>query len=229
MKLIKELCEHVEPLVLTEGAEGGKTHYITGPFLQAEVKNRNGRVYPLQILQRECARYNKELVNEGRALGELGHPENPTINLDRVSHKIVELRQDGSNFMGKAKVMDTPNGRIVKTLIDEGVRLGVSSRGLGSLKEAPEGHHVVGEDFYLSTAADIVADPSAPNAFVEGIMEGREWVWQNGILTEREIAQLKTTIAAAPVKKAAERRLVESRAFEQFLRAIRVDVVRQKR
>ena len=228
MKLIKEYVEHdVTPQVLTEEA-GGKSYYITGPFLQAELKNRNGRIYPLPILQREVARYTRELVVENRALGELGHPDNPTINLDRVSHRITELTQSGKDFIGKARILDTPNGRIVKALIDDGVRLGVSSRGLGSLRETSEGN-VVGEDFYLATAADIVADPSAPNAFVQGIMEGKEWVWQNGILTETQIANYKRQLEAAPQKKAEARKLVEARAFQQFMDAIRVQVVPSRR
>lgn len=227
MKLISEVVERVEPLVLTEAA-GLKSYYITGPFLQAEMKNRNGRIYPIQILQREVARYTKELISENRAMGELGHPENPSINLHLVSHLITELVQDGNDFMGKAKIIDTPNGRIVKSLIDEGVRLGVSSRGLGSLQSTSEGH-VVGEDFHLATAADIVADPSAPNAFVQGIMEGKEWVWENGKLTEQQVANYKRELEGAPKKKSAARKLVESRAFEKFLNDIRIEVVRKKR
>jgi hypothetical protein len=227
MKLITEVCEHIEPQVLTEES-GTRSYFITGPFLMAETKNRNGRIYPLQILQREVARYTKELVEENRALGELGHPDSPTINLDRVSHLIVGLTQEGSNFIGKAKVMDTPNGRIVKSLIDEGVKLGVSSRGLGSLKTTNQGN-IVGEDFYLATAADIVADPSAPNAFVQGIMEGKEWVWQNGILSEQQIAAYQKELAAAPKKKGGERVIVESRVFEKFLQSIRVETVIGKR
>jgi hypothetical protein len=229
MKLISEVIEHdVQPLLTEEN--GNKSYYITGPFLQAELKNRNGRIYPLPILQREVARYTRELIGENRALGELGHPDSPSINLDRVSHLIIELTQTGKDFFGKAKIMDTPNGRIVKSLIDEGVKLGVSSRGLGSLISTGEGN-VVGEDFYLATAADIVADPSAPNAFVQGIMEGKEWVWENGKLTEQQIAAYRAEIAGAPKKKAVERKLVESRAFEKFLNAIRIDVVptRKKR
>lgn len=224
MKLIAELCEHVEPQVITEAATGKKDYFITGPFLQAEIKNRNGRIYPLPILQREIMRYSREHIQENRALGELGHPEGPQINLDRVSHLIVSLTQEGNDFMGKAKIMDTPNGRIVKSLIDEGVKLGVSSRGLGTLKETSQGS-VVGEDFHLATAADIVADPSAPSAFVEGIMEGKEWVWNNGRLTEAQIAQYRSELNGARARrKMAERKLMEAQTFEKFLEAIRVSV-----
>lgn len=222
LKLIREYIEQVEPQVLTEDATGARAYYITGPFLQAEQKNRNGRIYPLQILQRECARYTKELIEDNRALGELGHPDSPTINLDRVSHRIVSLTQEGRDFVGKAKILDTPNGRIVKTLIDDGVKLGVSTRGLGTLRSTTHGN-VVGEDFYLATAGDIVHDPSAPNAFVQGIMEGKEWVWQNGILTEAQIASYQAELKGAPKKKSAAKQLVESAVFEKFLRAIRVE------
>lgn len=223
MKLITEVTTEVQPLIVEAANKTGKDYYIHGPFLQADIKNRNGRIYPLNMMQKEVARYTKELVAENRALGELGHPENPTINLPLVSHRITELKQDGKDFNGKAKIIDTPNGKIVKSLIDEGVKLGVSSRGVGSLSPSPEGD-VVGEDFYLATAADIVADPSAPNAFVRGVMENREWVWNNGVLCEATIAALKAEIVAAPRKKAAERQLVEAAAFEKFLKAIRVEI-----
>jgi len=222
MRLITEITELIKPQVLTE-AGGQKSYYIQGPFLQAEIKNRNGRIYPRDILQREVLRYTKELISENRALGELGHPESPAINLDRVSHKIVELKEDGNDYIGKAKIMDTPNGRIVKSLIDEGVKLGVSSRGVGSLTSTSEGN-VVGEDFYLATAADIVADPSAPDAFVRGIMEDKEWVWQNGILTPQQIENYKREVAAAPKKKVSARKIDEAKVFEKFLKSIRISV-----
>lgn len=221
MKLITETIV-ARPVVITEET-GGKSYFIEGPFLQAELKNRNGRVYPLELLVREVNRYKKEFVSENRALGELGHPDSPTINLDRVSHLIVEINQSGHDFNGKAKVLDTPNGRIVKALIDDGVQLGVSSRGVGSLNTTSQGD-VVGDDFYLATAADIVADPSAPNAFVRGIMEGKEWVWQNGKLTEGQIQQYRKELLATPKKKAEARRIDEAKVFERFIRAINVSV-----
>ena len=183
MKLIREEIESVEFLV--EQKNGKKSMYIEGVFLQGNIKNRNGRMYPMETLRREVSRYNENHIQSGRALGELGHPEGPTVNLDRVSHKIVSLKESGSNFIGKAKIMNTPMGNIAKNLIDEGVKLGVSSRGVGSLQQTKEGFAVVGEDFMLATAADIVADPSAPDAFVEGIMEGKECVWDGGILREK--------------------------------------------
>ena len=183
MKLIREEIESVEFLV--EQKNGKKSMYIEGVFLQGNIKNRNGRMYPMETLRREVGRYNENHIQSGRALGELGHPEGPTVNLDRVSHKIVSLKESGSNFIGKAKIMNTPMGNIAKNLIDEGVKLGVSSRGVGSLQQTKEGFAVVGEDFMLATAADIVADPSAPDAFVSGIMEGKEWIWDGGILRER--------------------------------------------
>jgi hypothetical protein len=183
MKLITEEISKVE--FITEGKGSAKKSYIKGIFLQAEQINRNGRMYPLSIMEREVNRYNENFVQKGRALGELGHPDGPTVNLDRVSHKICELYRDGNNFIGKAQLLETPMGKIAKSLIGEGVCLGVSSRGVGSLKMTNEGHKVVGEDFMLATAADIVADPSAPDAFVQGIMEGKEWVWEGGILREQ--------------------------------------------
>ncbi len=183
MKLIREEIESVEFLV--EQKNGKKSMYIEGVFLQGNIKNRNGRMYPMETLRREVGRYNENHIQSGRALGELGHPEGPTVNLDRVSHKIVSLRESGSNFVGKAKILNTPMGKIASSLIEEGVKLGVSSRGVGSLQQTKEGFAVVGEDFMLATAADIVADPSAPDAFVEGIMEGKEWVWDGGILREK--------------------------------------------
>ena len=183
MKLITEEIASVK--FITEGKGAKKKMYIEGVFLQGDIKNRNGRMYPVQTLAKEVGRYNESFVKKGRALGELGHPEGPTVNLDRVSHKIVSLTQEGNNFKGKAQLLDTPMGKIAKSLIGEGVTLGVSSRGVGSLKENSDGCKVVGEDFMLATAADIVADPSAPDAFVSGIMEGKEWVWEGGILREQ--------------------------------------------
>ena len=183
MKLIREEIEQVE--VIVENRNGKKNLFIEGVFLQGEIKNRNGRMYPMQTLAREVGRYNENFVQKGRALGELGHPDGPTVNLDRVSHKIVSLKESGNNFIGKAKILSTPMGKIASNLLDEGVKLGVSSRGVGSLNKTNEGYSVVGEDFTLATAADIVADPSAPDAFVDGIMEGKEWVWDGGIIRER--------------------------------------------
>ncbi len=183
MKLIREEIETVDFIV--EEKNGKKSMFIEGIFLQGDLKNRNGRMYPMETLRKEVARYNENHVQAGRALGELGHPDGPTVNLDRVSHKIVSLKENGSNFIGKAKILSTPMGKIAESLISEGVKLGVSSRGIGSLRPTREGVNIVGDDFMLSTAADIVADPSAPDAFVEGIMEGKEWVWDGGILREQ--------------------------------------------
>ena len=192
MKLITEEIASVK--FITEGKGAKKKMYIEGVFLQGDIKNRNGRMYPVQTLTKEVGRYNESFVKKGRALGELGHPEGPTVNLDRVSHKLVSLTQEGNNFKGKAQLLDTPMGKIAKSLIGEGVTLGVSSRGVGSLKENSDGCKVVGEDFMLATAADIVADPSAPDAFVSGIMEGKEWVWEGGILRESLASQTKKHI-----------------------------------
>jgi len=183
MKLIREEIESVDFIV--EEKNGKKSMFIEGIFLQGDLKNRNGRMYPMETLRREVQRYSESNIQTGRALGELGHPDGPTVNLDRVSHKIVSLTENGSNFIGKAKILNTPMGNIAKNLIDEGVKLGVSSRGIGSLRPSRDGINIVGDDFMLSTAADIVADPSAPDAFVEGIMEGKEWVWDGGILREQ--------------------------------------------
>jgi len=183
MKLIREEIEQVE--VITEMKNGKKLLYIQGPFLQTEQQNRNGRVYRRNVMEREVRRYTEEHISKGRALGELGHPDGPTINLDRVSHKIVSLEQKGNDFIGKAQILSTPMGKIAESLLKEGVCLGVSSRGIGSLRPTKEGYSEVGEDFMLATAADIVADPSAPDAFVSGIMEGKEWVWEGGILREQ--------------------------------------------
>ena len=195
MKLIREEIETVQ--VLTEEKDGKKSFYIQGPFLQGDRKNRNGRIYESRILAAEVARYNDNFIKRNRALGELGHPDGPTVNLDRVSHNIVELNQKGSDFIGKAKILDTPMGKIASALLSDGVTLGVSSRGMGSLVQR-EGVNYVGEDFHLATAADIVADPSAPDAFVQGIMEGKEWVWDNGLLKECDVAAVKATIDNAP-------------------------------
>jgi len=192
MKLITEEVSQVKFIV--EGKGGKKKMYIEGVFLQGNIKNRNGRMYPVETLAKEVGRYNESFVGKGRALGELGHPEGPTVNLDRVSHKITALRREGNNFVGKAQLLETPMGKIAKSLIGEGVTLGVSSRGVGSLKEDRDGCKVVGEDFMLATAADIVADPSAPDAFVSGIMEGKEWVWEGGILREQHATQTKKRI-----------------------------------
>ena len=192
MKLITEEISTVK--FITEGKGAKKKMYIEGVFLQGDIKNRNGRMYPVGTLSKEVGRYNESFVKKGRALGELGHPDGPTVNLDRVSHKIVSLTQEGNNFKGKAQLLDTPMGKIAKSLIGEGVTLGVSSRGVGSLKEDHNGCKVVGEDFMLATAADIVADPSAPDAFVSGIMEGKEWVWEGGILREHQATITKKRI-----------------------------------
>ena len=198
MKLIREEIESVQ--LLTEEQDGKKSYFITGPFLQGDRKNRNGRIYESSILAKEVARYNENFIQRNRALGELGHPDGPTVNLDRVSHNIVELYQQGSDFIGKAKILNTPMGKIAEGLLSDGVQLGVSSRGMGSLIQR-EGVNYVGEDFHLATAADIVADPSAPDAFVQGIMEGKEWIWDNGLLKECDIEQVKQTIDSAPAHR----------------------------
>ena len=189
VKLISEAVENAE-LIVEEDGKGKKNYKIRGIFMQSDVKNRNGRVYPQEVLTKEVAKYNKNFINENRAFGELGHPDGPTVNLERVSHMITSLTPDGKNFIGEAKIMETPMGKIVKNLMDEGAKLGVSSRGMGSL-EQKNGANYVRDDFYLATAADIVADPSAPNAFVQGIMEGKEWIWNNGSLVEAHVADLK--------------------------------------
>jgi len=192
MKLITEEVQKVK--FVTEGKGSNKKLYIEGVFLQGNIKNRNGRMYPVETLEREVGRYNESFIQKGRALGELGHPEGPTVNLDRVSHKITSLVREGNNFRGKAQLLNTPMGKIASSLLDEGVMLGVSSRGVGSLRTTNEGYKVVGEDFMLATAADIVADPSAPDAFVSGIMEGKEWVWEGGILREQLAKQTEKRI-----------------------------------
>ena len=216
MKLITEQIDAVEFLIEESGSK--KTHFIEGVFLQADIKNRNNRVYSMDVLEKEVGRYSESYISKDRALGELGHPEGPTVNLDRVSHKIISLQREGHNFIGKAKILDTPMGKIAKNLIDEGVKLGVSSRGIGSITEK-NGASYVRDDFMLATAADIVADPSAPDAFVEGIMEGKEWVWDNGILQERHIAQMKKELDQATLINIQERKVS---AFENFLRTINI-------
>ena len=215
MKLMCELMEDVEMLVEKDESTDQKNYYIKGVFLQAEQKNRNGRVYPLTTMQKEVDRYSKQYIDTNRAFGELGHPDGPTINLERVSHMVKELKQDGPNFVGKAKIMETPYGKIVKNLIDEGAKLGVSSRGMGSLKTLG-GSQVVQDDFHLATAGDIVADPSAPMAFVEGIMEGREWIWDNGILKETDVQEIKNQIVKEFAKKTRNETTIVS-SFETFL------------
>jgi hypothetical protein len=213
MKLITEEISNVQ--IITEGKGANKKLYIEGVFLQGDIKNRNGRMYPMETLSREVKRYNETFVKKGRALGELGHPDGPTVNLDRVSHKITSLVQEGSNFRGKAQILNTPMGKIASSLLDEGVMLGVSSRGVGSLKMTNEGHKVVGEDFMLATAADIVADPSAPDAFVQGIMEGKEWVWEGGILREQLAEQTKKRINILVDQRKLEEHKLE--LFKSFL------------
>ncbi len=213
MKLITEEVSQVK--FITEGKGSQKKLYIEGVFLQGDICNRNGRMYPMETLSREVKRYTESFINKGRALGELGHPDGPTVNLDRVSHKIVSLTQEGSNFRGKAQLLETPMGKIAKSLIDEGVCLGVSSRGVGSLKMTNEGHKIVGEDFMLATAADIVADPSAPDAFVQGIMEGKEWVWEGGILREKLAESTKRRINNLIDERTLQEYKVE--LFQEFL------------
>ena len=213
MKLFMEEATNVE--FLTEAKkDGGKNYFIEGIFMQANTKNRNGRIYPQEILQKEAKRYNTEFIQKKRAFGELGHPDGPTVNLERVSHMIEELVEVDQNFMGRAKILDTPYGRIVKNLIDEGARLGVSSRGMGSLKPVKDGIQEVQRDFYLATAADIVADPSAPDAFVAGIMEGKEWIWDNGLLKETKIQEYKNQIEKSSRK---DREQTLTRVFEDFI------------
>ena len=215
MKLITEVNENVEVLV-EEDKNGKKNLFISGPFMMSEVKNKNGRMYPREVLMKEVKRYSTDYVDKNRAFGELGHPDGPGINLERVSHIITELKEDGNNVMGKAKIMDTPYGQIVKNLLDNGAQLGVSSRGMGSLEEK-NGVKVVKDDFYLATAADIVADPSAPEAFVQGIMEGKEWVWDNGILKEVEVAEIQEDIERAIRSRNAN---YQALAFAKFLKKL---------
>ena len=214
MKLITETIENIE--VLKEERNGKKDYKIRGVFMQADIKNRNGRIYPVGTLAKEVKRYNEQFINKKRAFGELGHPDGPTVNLERVSHMITSLKPEGKNFIGEAKIMDTPYGKIVKNLIDEGAQLGVSSRGMGSLQSGSQGN-VVGKDFYLATAADIVADPSAPDAFVEGIMEGKEWVWDNGVLKSMEGEKYKEEIEKTKRAELAEKK---ASIFKDFLNKI---------
>ena len=213
MKLISEEAIDVD-FVTEEDENKKKSYFIEGIFMQSETKNRNGRVYPKAILQKEVKRYTEKFINTKRAFGELGHPDGPTVNLERVSHMITELVEDGANFVGRAKIMDTPYGKIVKNLIDEGAKLGVSSRGMGSLKPVQDGLQEVQSDFYLATAADIVADPSAPDAFVSGIMEGKEWIWDNGLLKEKEIVEYQKRVERATE---ISRNKVRIEAFENFI------------
>ena len=217
MKLIREFTESVKYLVETPKGETTKNYFIEGVFLQSNIKNRNDRMYPRDVMKKEVSRYVKEYVDSKRAFGELGHPEGPSINLDRVSHMIVSLREDGDNYIGKAKIMDTPMGKIAKNLLDEGAKLGVSSRGLGSLKVNEEGINEVQSDFYLATAADIVADPSAPDAFVQGVMENREWMFLEGSWTYQNMDQTKKLIEQATQKQLED---VKLKVFENFLSAI---------
>ena len=215
VKLISEAIEDVE-YITEEKENGGKNYKIRGIFMQADVKNRNGRVYPMEVLEKEVNRYNKKFINEDRAFGELGHPDGPTVNLERVSHMVTELYPDGKNFVGEAKILKTPMGEIVKSLMDEGAKLGVSSRGMGSLDQR-NGANYVRNDFYLATAADIVADPSAPNAFVEGIMEGKEWVWNHGSLIESELVEMKKRL---DVQKRRRQANAEALEFAKFLKML---------
>jgi len=211
MKLITEMIQDVK--VITEEKNGVTSLYITGPFLVGEQKNRNGRVYPQHILEKEVKRYNEEYVTRNRAFGELGHPDSPSINLDRVSHLITNLKQEGATFIGKAKILETPMGKIARSLLEGGATLGVSSRGMGSLKEQ-DGVNLVQDDYYLATAADIVADPSAPGAFVQGIMEGKEWVWDNGTIKEVDVVEMYDEIKKARRNQIEE---ISLRIFENFL------------
>ena len=216
MRLIAEEINNVD--FLCEEKEGKKNYFIEGIFLQAELKNRNNRMYPLKTLSKEVAKYDENYIQKGRALGELGHPDGPTVNLDRVSHKIVSLKESGSNFVGKAKILDTPMGQIASSLIKEGVKLGVSSRGIGSLKPTKEGFNVVGDDFMLATAADIVADPSAPDAFVEGIMEGKEWIWEGNSFREQRAAETKNKIESLVTQKRLEEHKLS--LFNEFINSL---------
>ena len=213
MKLISEEVTQSEFLI-EQNDKGTKDYKIKGIFLQSNIKNRNGRIYPKEVLDKEVTRYNKEFINKKRAFGELGHPDGPTVNLERVSHMITKLYPDGNNFIGEAKIMNTPYGKIVKGLIDEGAQLGVSSRGMGSLVNRGQGN-IVKDDFYLATAADIVADPSAPDAFVEGIMEGKEWVWESGVLVEKDIEAWRMEVYKAKKRELEEKKL---KVFESMLK-----------
>jgi len=217
MKLIREFTESVKYLISGDNTQG-KNYFIEGVFLQGEIKNRNGRVYPMEIMKKEVERYTKESIEKNRAYGELGHPDSPTINLDRVSHMIKELKLDGNNYIGKAKIMDTPYGKIVKSLIDEGANLGVSSRGMGTLRAKNDGTQLVQDDFMLATAGDIVADPSAPDAFVRGVMEGKEWVFVDGKFIEKDIEQVRREIASTNRIALAEAQALQ---FAKFLEKIK--------
>jgi len=217
MKLISEFVDYaIQPVIVEENEKGEKDYFIEGVFMQADIKNRNGRVYPKEVMKKEVDRYVKEFVEKGRAFGELGHPDGPTINLDKVSHMITKLEEDGSNFMGRAKILSTPNGQIVRNLINDGAKLGVSSRGLGSLEQRGGAQYVKG-DFQLATAADIVADPSAPEAFVEGIMEGVEWVYESGVLKAQDIEVMQTKLRTAKMNKLEETKLNMWKKFVENL------------
>ena len=217
MKLISEFNDYgVQPVIVEENKDGKKDYFIEGIFMQSEIKNRNGRIYPKEVIQNEVKRYNKEFVQKDRAFGELGHPEVPTINLDKVSHLITKLEEDGNNFVGRAKILSTPNGQIVKNLIDDGAKLGVSSRGLGSLESKGNAQYVK-DDFQLATAGDIVADPSAPEAFVEGIMEGVEWIYENGRLKAYDVDQMQKELKSARLNKLQETKLNLWKRFVESL------------
>ena len=216
VKLFSEAVDHDVEYICEDKEDGKKSYKIRGIFMQADIKNRNGRVYPMEVLQNEVSKYNKNFIKENRAYGELGHPDGPTVNLERVSHMITSLEPDGKNFIGEAKIMSTPMGEIVKSLMDEGAKLGVSSRGMGSLNQK-NGANYVRDDFYLATAADIVADPSAPNAFVEGIMEGKEWVWKHGALLEAELEDLKQQFDVVEEKRNHAQEALE---FAKFLKSL---------
>ena len=217
MKLISEFNDYaVEPVIVESNENGKKDYFIEGIFMQSEIKNRNGRIYPKEVIQKEVKRYNKEFVEQDRAFGELGHPEGPTINLDKVSHMITKLEEDGNNFVGRAKILSTPNGQIVKNLIDDGAKLGVSSRGLGSLESKGNAQYVK-DDFQLATAGDIVADPSAPEAFVNGIMEGTEWVYESGILKARDIESMQSEMRSAKLNQLEETKLKLWKRFVENL------------
>ena len=207
MKLICEVVEKDLEFIAEAKEDGSKNYKIKGIFMQGEIKNRNNRIYPVQVINEEVKKYKKNYIEKNRAYGELGHPAGPTINLERVSHMITDLYQDGNNFIGEAKIMDTPYGKIVKNLMDEGASIGVSSRGMGSLKDNGNGTQVVQKDYHLATAADIVADPSAPDAFVQGIMEGKEWIWENGVLREAQISEYKESISTTSRKNLEEAKM----------------------
>ena len=214
MKLICEVIENNLEFIAEAKEDGSKNYKIKGIFMQGEIKNRNNRIYPVQVINEQVEKYKKNYIDKNRAYGELGHPSGPTINLERVSHMITDLYRDGNNFIGEAKIMDTPYGKIVKNLMDEGAQIGVSSRGMGSLKDNGNGAQVVQKDYHLATAADIVADPSAPDAFVEGIMEGKEWIWDNGVLREAQIAQYENQISTTSKENLEEAKL---KVFSDFI------------